>query len=56
MLGFATLGLAGACGDRLERKDVEGVDCVVVKNGAGRAQFVDCDWDNAKPSTTDVPG
>lgn len=48
LAAVALVALAG-CGNRLERKSVEGVDCVVVNNGVGRAQFVDCNWDEAPP-------
>ena len=53
----AVLAVASsACGDRLERRQVDGVDCVVVSNGVGRAQHVDCNWDDAGPAPTDKPG
>lgn len=40
--------LLGGCyqsdNDRLDKVNVEGTTCVVVRNGAGRVKYIDCDW------------
>ena len=46
----AVLVLA-ACSS-IERRDVDGVDCVVVKK-TGDPQAVSCDWDRAKERKND---
>ena len=33
--------------ERLNRKVVEGVYCIVVRDGIGKAQAIDCDWSGA---------
>lgn len=42
--------ILSACGqsddDRLDRRDIEGVDCIVVEDGFGRPIRTDCDWSN----------
>ncbi len=38
-----TLIAAPAC-SRVERENVDGVDCVVVKSPIGQPRHVDCDW------------
>lgn len=30
--------------ERLDRKVVKGVECIVVRDGMGRAKAIDCDW------------
>ena len=32
--------------ERLDRKQVEGQDCIIVRDGMGRAGAIDCDWSN----------
>jgi hypothetical protein len=30
--------------DRIDRINVEGVDCIVTRNSLGKITFADCDW------------
>jgi hypothetical protein len=39
--------------DRTDRIDIEGVDCIVVRNGFGRIQRTDCNWSSAEPKDDD---
>ena len=45
--GLALVGVAlvllPAC-SRVERENVDGVDCVIVKSPIGQPRHVDCDW------------
>jgi hypothetical protein len=38
------LAAATACGERLERKNVDGIDCVVGQSRVGRVGALSCDW------------
>ena len=42
-LVLVTLVAAPAC-SRVERQNVDGVDCVVIKSPIGQPKDVDCDW------------
>ena len=47
MLAAVALALLVAPGcTRVERVDVEGVDCVVAKAPAGNVRALDCNWPN----------
>ena len=43
---FVLLFLSG-CSDnsRTDLEEIEGVECVVVRDGFGRIKFVDCNWE-----------
>ena len=45
VVGVAAVALVAAPGcTRVERQNVDGVDCVVIKSPIGQARDVDCDW------------
>lgn len=33
--------------DRTDIIDVDGVRCAVVRNGVGKIEFIDCDWETS---------
>ena len=47
---FAVLAVVSAllfspgCSSRVERQEIDGVDCVVVKSPIGQPRHVDCNW------------
>ena len=55
-LAGVALVLLPAC-SRVERQNVDGVDCVVVKSPIGQPRHVDCDWpaDEPRPEISDSP-
>lgn len=44
VIGIAMTKLIKNGDNRLDRIDVEGVDCVVTRDGLGRPKYTDCDW------------
>jgi hypothetical protein len=47
------LGCKQSDASRTDRIDIEGVDCIVVRDGAGRIQRTDCNWSGAEPKGGD---
>lgn len=45
-----TAGCAQADHERTDRIDIDGVDCVVTRNAAGRITRTDCNWTDVEPS------
>lgn len=44
LVALSCVGCSQSDDRRTDRIDIDGVDCVVVRNGLGRIQRTDCNW------------